>query len=205
MGAFYVGIDGYRTTQDSPFKSWSYCDCIGSWCSVANLASCSSSHYLTVLVALKSLGHNVPRERIRQSFLRIDPSNCLFQRTIIQRREYWVPGPNYLWHHDGQHGKYLLPEVVAIKCETLFSGLIRWGIIIHGFIDGYSRTIVGMRASNNNQANTVLDVFREAVGQWGFPSRVRGDHGTENIKVAAYVVYYCGSGRSSYLWGRYVS
>ena len=78
-------------------------------------------------------------------------------------------------------------------------------MIVHGFIDGYSCTIVGMRVSNNNRADTVLDVFREAVKHWGFPSRVRGDHGTENIKVAAYVVYYRGAGRSSYIWGRFVT
>ena len=54
--------------------------------------------------ALQSLGHNVPRERIRQSLLRLDPENRLFQRPFIARRKYWVPGPNYLWHHDGQHG-----------------------------------------------------------------------------------------------------
>lgn len=56
--------------------------------------------------ALQSLGHNVPRERIRQALLRIDPNNRLFERPAIQRREYYVPGPNYLWHNDGQHGMH---------------------------------------------------------------------------------------------------
>lgn len=55
--------------------------------------------------ALKVQQQNVPRERIRQSLRRIDPQNRLFRRLLLQRREYWVPGPNYLWHHDGQHGK----------------------------------------------------------------------------------------------------
>lgn len=54
--------------------------------------------------ALTSMGHNVPRERIRLSLHRIDPNHRLFQRLIIQRRSYYVPGPNFLWHHDGQHG-----------------------------------------------------------------------------------------------------
>lgn len=54
--------------------------------------------------SLQSLGHNVPRERIRLSLLRLDPHNRLFERPYIERRKYWVPGPNYLWHHDGQHG-----------------------------------------------------------------------------------------------------
>ncbi|KAJ4464195.1 hypothetical protein C8J55DRAFT_386602, partial [Lentinula edodes] len=41
-------------------------------------------------------------------------------------------------------------------------GLIRWGIIIHGFIDGYSRLITGLRASNNNRGQTVLSLFLSA-------------------------------------------
>ncbi|KAF8127798.1 hypothetical protein K438DRAFT_1463904, partial [Mycena galopus ATCC 62051] len=68
---------------------------------------------------LRRLGHRVAVERIRQSLLRIDPVRRIFERIHIRRREYCVLGPNSLWHHDGQHG------------------LIRWGIVIHGFIDGY--------------------------------------------------------------------
>jgi hypothetical protein len=80
--------------------------------------------------------------------------------------------------------------------------MIRWGIVVHGFIDGYSRCLMSMRASNNNRADTVLDVFLAGVGQYGVPSRVRGDHGAENIQVAAYMNHYRGRHRSSYLWGR---
>lgn len=53
---------------------------------------------------LRRLGHQVPRERIRQSLLRIDPVQRVFDRIRIRHREYSVPGPNALWHHDGQHG-----------------------------------------------------------------------------------------------------
>jgi hypothetical protein len=54
---------------------------------------------------LLRLGHRIPRERIRQSLLRIDPVQRVFERIRIRRRTYSVPGPNSLWHHDGQHGK----------------------------------------------------------------------------------------------------
>ncbi|KAJ3840070.1 hypothetical protein F5878DRAFT_498744, partial [Lentinula raphanica] len=37
--------------------------------------------------------------------------------------------------------------------------LIRWGIVIHGFIDGYSRLITALRAHNNNRSSTVLSLF----------------------------------------------
>ncbi|KAH8105808.1 hypothetical protein DFH11DRAFT_1518359 [Phellopilus nigrolimitatus] len=53
---------------------------------------------------LHNLGHRVPRERIRISLIRIDPVQRVFQRIRIRRRVYSVPGPNSLWHHDGQHG-----------------------------------------------------------------------------------------------------
>lgn len=45
-------------------------------------------------------------------------------------------------------------------------------------------------------------MFLAGVKQWGLPSRVRGDHGTENIQVAAYMNHYRGLQRGSYLWGR---
>jgi hypothetical protein len=54
---------------------------------------------------LRQQGHRVPRDRIRASLLRIDPVHRVFNRIRIRRRIYSVPGPNSLWHHDGQHGE----------------------------------------------------------------------------------------------------
>jgi hypothetical protein len=56
---------------------------------------------------LLCLGHRVPRSRIQESLWRIDPLHRVFQRIRIRRRTYTVPGPNSLWHHDGQHGTYI--------------------------------------------------------------------------------------------------
>ena len=53
---------------------------------------------------LRRLGYRISRERIQQSLVRIDPIQRIFQRIRIRRRVYSVPGPNSLWHHDGQHG-----------------------------------------------------------------------------------------------------
>lgn len=83
------------------------------------------------------------------------------------------------------------------------TGLIRWKIVIHGFIDGYSRLITGLQASNNNLARTVLDLFLSAASTYGVPSRLRGDHGVENLQVAAFMEHINGRGRGSYIWGRY--
>lgn len=43
--------------------------------------------------------------RISASLVRIDPVRRVFERVCIKRRTYQVPGPNALWHHDGQHGR----------------------------------------------------------------------------------------------------
>jgi hypothetical protein len=81
-------------------------------------------------------------------------------------------------------------------------GLIRWGIVIHGFIDGYLRLITCMCAANNNQAHTVLELFKQGVEKYGLPSQVQGDHGVENLQVAAFMELSRGTGRGSYIWGR---
>ncbi|KAK6996202.1 hypothetical protein R3P38DRAFT_3287888 [Favolaschia claudopus] len=103
-------------------------------------------------------------------------------RRIIERGKYQVSRPHALWHIDGHHK------------------LILWGIVIHGIVDGYSRTITGLRASTNNRASTVLDVFLEAVGKYGLPSRMRGDRGAENKKVSVYMILKRGLGRGSFIW-----
>ena len=74
--------------------------------------------------------------------------------------------------------------------------------MIHGFIDGYSRLITALKASPNNFAQTVLDLFLEAATKYGVPSRLRGDHGVENLLVAAWMEQHCGERRGSYIWGR---
>lgn len=69
---------------------------------------------------LRRLGHRVPRERVRQSLLRIDPVRRIFERIRIRRRIYSVPGPNSLWHHDGQHGMgffiYIFRPTMMNRC-----------------------------------------------------------------------------------------
>lgn len=53
---------------------------------------------------LKAAGHNVPRDRIAASYLRVHGTPGQFGRRTIHRRAYAVAGANSLWHHDGQHG-----------------------------------------------------------------------------------------------------
>jgi hypothetical protein len=64
------------------------------------------------------------------------------------------------------------------------SGLIRWKIVIYAFIDGFSRFLLGILTHSNNHVSTVLDLFENIASEFSYPSRVRGDHGTENLLVA---------------------
>jgi hypothetical protein len=61
-----------------------------------------------------------------------------------------------------------------------------------------------MRVHDNNRADSVLKLFLDAISTHGTPSRVRGDHGTENVRVAEWMEENQGRGRGSYIWGRFV-
>ena len=79
-------------------------------------------------------------------------------------------------------------------------------MVIHGAVDSYSRVLVYLRCSNNNRAETVLTLFKDAVQEFGLPSRVRCDHGGENVDVAMFMLNHPlhGPGHGSVLVGRSV-
>jgi hypothetical protein len=73
---------------------------------------------------LTNLGYRVGVHRIKNILRVIDPAgSALRKHKVIKRRVYKVAGPLSLIHIDGYHK------------------LIRWKIVIHGGIDGYSRFI----------------------------------------------------------------
>ncbi|CAD6934661.1 unnamed protein product, partial [Tilletia caries] len=134
--------------------------------------------------ALRSQGLRISRARLRRIVQATDPisQNPRWARHL-KRRQYYVPFVNSLWHMDGHHK------------------LIKWKIVIHGAIDGKSRLVTFLRASSNNRANTVAALFLEAVQARGSPSRVRGDHGGENMGVLKLMEEYRGFGRGSFIQG----
>ena len=117
---------------------------------------------------------------------RVDPHGVKARlRHVLHRRQYSEPAPNSLWHLDK---------------------LIRWGLVIHAGIDGYSRLITYLRVSTNNRSGTVLKCFLEAVHEYGLPSRVRSDLGGENVQVAQFMLEHPqrGMDRGSVITGRSV-
>ncbi|XP_033124664.1 uncharacterized protein LOC117122989 [Anneissia japonica] len=96
----------------------------------------------------------------------------------------------------------VIPNKIKFECCSLL--MFRWRFVVHGCIDGYSRAVVYLRCNTDNTSSTVLSCFKDAVGSWGLPSRVRGDMGVENRDVARCMLDHPkrGPGRSSYITGK---
>ena len=75
--------------------------------------------------ALRARGLKLKRSRVRQCLHEEDPlGTALRWNEAIYRRKYSVPAPNLLWHIDGNHK------------------LIRYKLVEHCCVDGYSRLII---------------------------------------------------------------
>jgi hypothetical protein len=140
-----------------------------------------------VRARLLGQGVHVQRWRVRNSVQRINPDGCVLRScSSIARRTYTVAGPNSLWHIDGNHK------------------LIRYRIVIHGGIDGCTRLLVFLTASDNNRKETVLRSFLAASAMYGLPSRIRVDKGGENNDVRDVMEVLRGSNRGSVIRGKSV-
>ncbi|PPQ75955.1 hypothetical protein CVT26_005783 [Gymnopilus dilepis] len=141
---------------------------------------------------LKSRGVVVPRIRIQESLQRVDAIGVMLSLrssrirwyAAIRRRVYKVRGSNALWHQDGN--EKLRP----------------WGFYVHGCVDGHSRLVIYMICSNNKKSATVGKCFRDAVAKYGWPSRVRGDFGSENNEIERLMWAKRGQLHRPYLRGR---
>ncbi|XP_051981259.1 uncharacterized protein LOC127642849 [Xyrauchen texanus] len=136
---------------------------------------------------LRAQGVLVTRSMVREMLTRVNPTAAArrWSRTVA-RRVYHVPYPNSLWHIDGN------------------MRLIRWGFVIHGAIDGYSRLITYLNCSTDNRATTVLSQFLKATCLYALPSRVRSDHGGENILVALFMHLVQGLEHRGFITGQSV-
>ncbi|CAI5682130.1 unnamed protein product [Oreochromis niloticus] len=143
--------------------------------------------YRMVKGRLRALGHRVQWNRVWDSMRCVDSAGILERMAnlgCVVRRTYSVPGPLSLLHIDTNHK------------------LIRYGLVMFGGVDGFSRKILYLKAAKNNKASTALTFFLEAVQKHGFPSRVRGDQGVENVHIARYMFEVRGCGRGSFMSGK---
>ena len=120
---------------------------------------------------LLDMGIKVPRSQLRSAIHRVYHENTIARQSqVTHRRVYSVPHPNAVWHIDGNHK------------------MIRWRLVIHAGVDGFTRLIVFIRCSNNNCSSTVVDVFHEGEQLFGSPNCVRSDCGGENVEVWRHMI-----------------
>ena len=114
---------------------------------------------------MEDRGVHVQRQRVRAALHRVDGLNVRARLShIIQRRHYVVPGPNSLWHVDGNHK------------------LIWWKFVVHGGIDGFSRLFVYLGCVTNIPASP----FRPRHGERG--SDACNDTSTKDGKREPYLL-----------------
>lgn len=145
--------------------------------------------YRLVKGTLQARGFRVQWERVRASMHRVDTVGILCRMTqlgCVVRRTYSVSGPKSLAHVDTNHK------------------LVRYNIVIFGGVDGFSRKIMYLCAANNNLSSTAFAFFQQSVDKFGFPLRVRADHGVENVDIARLMFSVRGTGRSSFIAGKSV-
>jgi hypothetical protein len=133
---------------------------------------------LTMMQGLiRSASYNVTRERLRASMTRVDAIGIAMRKQKrIARRVYVSAGPHNCWHIDGHHK------------------LVRFGLVTHGCIDGFSRAVMYLRCCNNNKSTTTLRLFKDATRRFMTPKHVRGDKGGENVLIADEMILRRGLG-----------
>lgn len=135
------------------------------------------------LGALRAAGLRVSRERVRQTLRRLRGGGPIIDP--IRRRRYIAPGPNSVWHIDTHHK------------------LARWGIYLHGCIDGYSRYCIYLHAAASFTKREAALAFVQATTSFGVPAHVRGDRGSENFEICELMFNWRGVGRG-FIAGRSV-
>ena len=128
-------------------------------------------------------GYQCNRETVRLALKSLDPEGVDMRKTHrLTRRRYTNPGPNYLWHLDGNDKLKL------------------FGLGIHGCIDGYSRRILWLEVSRSNKDPTIVGkYFLDCIHQLNSaPRAIRVDRGVENTIIAGIQRYFHNFENSSF-------
>src|SRR5512137_2165999 len=101
------------------------------------------------------------RRTLREESL-IVPSKKKPRHNIRRPRYFERSTPNQLWQSD----------IFTFRLGGRYAYLI-------GFVDDYSRYVVGMELYRSKTADQVLEVYRRAVGEYGVPKEMLTDHGRQ--------------------------
>ena len=101
------------------------------------------------------------RRTLRKELL-IVPSKKKHQRNVTHPRFFERSTPNQLWQGD----------IFTFRLGGRYAYLI-------GFIDDYSRYVVGLELYRSQTADQVIEVYRRAVGEYGVPKEVLTDRGRQ--------------------------
>ncbi|KAI7951433.1 hypothetical protein MJO28_007117 [Puccinia striiformis f. sp. tritici] len=118
---------------------------------------------------------HVPRQVVYELLSEIDPQGMQDRlRHACKQRVFKVSGPNHIWSADG-HDK-----------------LKPYGITIYGFVDAWSRKILGMyvHVTNNDPMHVGVYFLQLVTAAGGIPLNVTTDKGTETGDMAAYQIQF---------------
>jgi transposase InsO family protein len=101
------------------------------------------------------------RQTLRSESL-IVPSRKKHQPNISRPRFFERSTPNQLWQSD----------IFTFRLGGRYAYLI-------GFIDDYSRYVVGLELYRTQTADQVLEVYRRAIGEYGVPKEMLTDRGRQ--------------------------
>ncbi|KAA1098402.1 hypothetical protein PGT21_034700 [Puccinia graminis f. sp. tritici] len=134
-----------------------------------NLLQNNAGYRRMRMILMRHYNIRVPRQIVYYALKQIDPDGMALRlRQACKRRIYWTLGPNHIWACDG-HDK-----------------LKPFGITIYGFIDAWSRKILGMfvHVTNNNPRHIACYFLHLASKAGGLPLKLTSDYGTKTIDMA---------------------
>jgi transposase InsO family protein len=118
------------------------------------------SHLLKRAFFLSASPETVRRTLQAESL--IVPSRKKHQRNITRPRFFERSTPNQMWQSD----------IFTFRLGGRYAYLI-------GFIDDYSRYMVGLELYRTQTADQVLEVYRRAIGEYGVPKEMLTDRGRQ--------------------------
>jgi transposase InsO family protein len=125
------------------------------------------------LFGVKRISHLLKRafflsaspETVRRT-LRVEslivPSKKRLQHNITRPRFFERTTPNQMWQSD----------IFTFRLGGRYAYLI-------GFVDDYSRYVVGLELYRSQRADQVLEVYRRAIGEYGVPKEMLTDRGRQ--------------------------